>query len=92
MYIDFTFAHVITDIIKDPRNEVVGYKLENGEIISKGQALDLSKQGAIKGITEGVASQKDEFFRSIPQDEVSNLANLPTIQVGEYTGRENQME
>lgn len=91
MYIDFTFAHVITDIVKDPRNEVVGYKLENGEVISKGTALDLSRQGAIKGISEGVASHGDEFFRSIPNDELCNLSNLPTIQIGEYTGRDNQI-
>jgi hypothetical protein len=91
MYIDFTFAHVITDIVKDPRNEVVGYRLENGQVISKGEALDLSKQGAIKGISEGVANQKDEFFKSIPNEELCNLSNLPTIQIGEYTGRENQL-
>ncbi|QGU94274.1 DUF3892 domain-containing protein [Clostridium bovifaecis] len=80
MYIDFTFAHVITDLVKGPGNDIVGYRLENGDVISRGEAVDLSKQTAIKGISEGVYKQKDEFLKSIPHEELSNLLELPVIQ------------
>lgn len=82
MYIDFSFAHIITDVIRDPNTKnIIAYKLENGETISKGEALDLSKQTAIKGISEGVYNQRGEFFSSIPQDDLCNLAELPVIEV-----------
>lgn len=91
MYIDFTYAHVITDLVKDHEDNVVGYKLENGEVISKGEAVDLSKQGALKGISEGVYNQRDEFFTSVPKEELSNISHLPVIQNGEYIGRDNKI-
>ncbi|KYH29227.1 MULTISPECIES: DUF3892 domain-containing protein [Clostridium] len=80
MYIDFTFAHVITDLVKGPDNNITGYRLENGDVISKGEAIDLSKQGAIKGISEEVYKQKDEFLKSIPHEEFSNILELPVIK------------
>lgn len=86
MYMDFTFAHIITDLVRDPDNKnIIGYKLENGQIISKGEALDLSKQTAIKGISESVYNQRGEFFSSVPQDDLCNLTELPVIEVdGKY--------
>jgi len=81
MYMDFSFAHIITDIVRDPNKNIVGYRLENGQVISKGEALDLSKQTAIKGISEGVYNERGEFFSSVPQDELCNLTELPVIEV-----------
>ncbi|MFU0824673.1 DUF3892 domain-containing protein [Clostridium sp.] len=80
MYIDFTFAHVITDLVKGPSDDVIGYRLENGEVISKGEAVDLSRQGAVKGISEEVYKHQDEFLRSIPHEELSNILELPVIK------------
>ncbi|KOA18195.1 hypothetical protein CLHOM_30730 [Clostridium homopropionicum DSM 5847] len=81
MYMDFSFAHIITDIVRDPNNNIIAYKLENGQTISKGEALDLSKQTAIKGISEGVYNHRGEFFSSVPQDELCNLTELPVIEI-----------
>jgi len=87
MYMDFTFAHIITDLVRDPDNQsnIIGYKLENGQIISKEEAVTLSKQTAIKGISEEVYKNRGEFFSSVPQDEFCNLSELPVIEVdGKY--------
>lgn len=74
-------AHVITEVVKDSKGEITGYKLENGQVLSKMEAVDLAKQGAIRGVTTAVSKLGEEYLRSIPDGEQNNnLSNLPVIE------------
>lgn len=63
-------------------NKVTGYKLSDGQIVSKEQGIALAKAGEIKNI--GVATNKGtEYLRTLPDEkEGNNLGSLPTITEG----------
>ena len=44
-------THVISRVVKDNQGEITAYELENGEIVSKEQAVLLAKQGNISGVS-----------------------------------------
>ena len=62
---------------KDGR--VVGYRLTNGKILSKEEALAFARDGGIKGV--GIAERNGkEYLKSVPDDkEGNNLSNLESI-------------
>lgn len=73
-------AHVISRVAKDNQGEITAYELENGEIVSKEQAVLLAKQGNISGVSVSTSKKGEEFLKSLPdQDKSNNLDNLPVI-------------
>lgn len=71
-------AKEITALVKEG-GRTVGYKLSDGQILNKPQALALAKQGGIKGV--GIATnQGNEYLKSLPDaSENNNLGSLPSI-------------
>lgn len=73
-------ANEIVALVKD-KGKVSGYKLSDGNVVSKEQGISLARQGEIKGV--GIANRKgSEYLKSIPDDsENNNLGNLPSISM-----------
>ena len=73
-------SHVISRVAKDNGGEITAYELENGEIVSKEQAVLLAKQGNISGVLVSTSKKGEEFLRSLPDgDKTNNLDSLPVI-------------
>jgi len=73
-------THVISRVAKDSQGEITAYELENGEIVSKEQAVLLAKQGNISGVSVSTSKKGEEFLRSLPdQNKSNNLDSLPVI-------------
>ncbi len=71
-------AQKITALVKD-EGRVTGYQLSDGSVLDKPVAVNLARQGGIRGV--GVASRNgNEYLKSLPDDsEANNLGNLPAI-------------
>jgi hypothetical protein len=77
-------AHMITRVVKDNQGEITAYEFENGDIVSKEQAVMLAKQGSIGGVSISTSRKGEEFLRSLPDgDKRNNLDNLPVIDDNE---------
>jgi hypothetical protein len=77
-------AHMITRVVKDNQGEITAYEFENGDIVSKEQAVMLVKQGSIGGVSISTSKKGEEFLRSLPDgDKRNNLDNLPVIDDNE---------
>lgn len=73
-------AHMISRVVKDNSGEITAYEFENGEIVSKEQAVLLAKQGNIGGVSISKSKLGEEFLRSLPDgDKTNNLDSLPII-------------
>ena len=59
--------------------KVTGYKLSNGETVSKSEGVALAKAGEIRHV--GVATRNgNEYLRTLPDGrEGNNLGNLPSV-------------
>lgn len=70
-------AKEITALVKDS-GTVVGYQLNDGQILNKEDAILLARNGGIKGV--GIAeNQGTEYLKSLPDDsDANNLSNLPS--------------
>lgn len=71
-------AKNITAVVKHS-GEITGYKLSDGNVISKEEGIELAKAGGINGV--GIAHREgNEYLKSLPDDDESNnLSQLPTI-------------
>ena len=71
-------AKTIVALVKKS-GSVSGYKLSDGNVVSKQETVNLAKQGEIKGV--GIAHNDGvEYLKSIPDGtEANNLSNLPSI-------------
>ena len=58
---------------------VTGYKLSDGQVLSKEAGVSLARHGGIVGV--GIAIRNgSEYLKSLPDDsENNNLSNLPSI-------------
>ena len=84
MYNDQSLGYVIEGISRDDRGEINAYKLDNGEIVPKEQAVSMAKEGSIKGVSVVVSKNGEEFLRSLPDNDANNnLENLPNLEVQE---------
>jgi hypothetical protein len=71
---------MITGVVKDSGGEITAYEFENGDIVSKDQAVMLAKQGNIGGVSISTSKRGEEFLRSLPdQNKTNNLDSLPII-------------
>ncbi|MEG0542128.1 MAG: DUF3892 domain-containing protein [Angelakisella sp.] len=59
---------------------ISGYKLSDGEMVSKQEGVARAKQGDIAGV--GIAKREGtEYLKSLPdQTEKNNLGSLPTVE------------
>ena len=71
-------AKEITGLIKSG-GEITGYRLSDGQMVSKQEGVDMAKNGEIQGV--GVAHRKDsEYLKALPDGkEDNNLGNLPSV-------------
>lgn len=78
---DNNSANRIVAVGKDSDNEIVSYKLDNGEILSRDQAISMAKEGGLKGVSVAKSRKGEQYLRSLPDDDESNnLKNLPNIE------------
>ena len=68
----------IVGLVKEG-GRITGYQLSDHTIVEKQQAVDMAKQGQIRGV--GIAHRGDtEYLKSIPDgQENNNLSNLPAV-------------
>lgn len=77
-------SHMISRVVKDNSGEITAYEFENGDIVSKEQAVLLAKQGNIGGVSISTSRRGEEFLRSLPDGNKSNnLDSLPIINDNE---------
>lgn len=71
-------AKEIVALVKES-GKVTGYKLSDGQLLSKEEGVEAAKQGDIKGV--GVSSRKgNEYLKSLPDgNENNNLSSLPSV-------------
>ena len=71
-------AKEIVGLLKDS-GRVTGYKLSDGGILSKPEAVTLAREGGIKDV--GISARNgEEYLKSIPDGtESNNLSHLPTV-------------
>ncbi|MDP4144629.1 MAG: DUF3892 domain-containing protein [Bacillota bacterium] len=84
--------YVINNAVKSRQGDIIGYQLENGEIIMKEEAISLARQGAVRGLTGAINKKGGNFFRNLG-DELSQtdrnedieniLRNLPAVYENE---------
>ena len=73
-------SHYITSVLKSSNGEITGYQLENGQLISKAEGVDMAKQGLIEYVNVSVSKMGEEYLRSTPDEYAeNNLSNLPVI-------------
>ena len=71
----------ITGVVKHG-SRIVGYELSNGHQIDKNAAVQMAKDGEIKGVGVSVYKTGEEYVRSLPDDnESNNLSSLPVITI-----------
>jgi len=77
-------THMITRVVKDNQGEITAYEFENGDIVSKEQAVMLAKHGSISGVSISTSRKGEEYLRSLPDnDKSNNLDSLPVIDDNE---------
>ena len=71
-------AKEITSLVKQS-GRITGYQLSDGQVLDKAAAVQLAKQGGIRGV--GVAVNKGtEYLKSLPDEsDDNNLGNLPSV-------------
>ena len=71
-------AKQIVGLVKEG-GKVTGYKLSDQSLVSKSDAVQMAKQGEIRGV--GIAYRGNtEYLKSIPDGkENNNLSNLPSV-------------
>ena len=75
-----TDKNSITAIMKNS-GEIIGYKLSNGEQVTKERGVELAKAGSISGVSVATSRHGEEYLRSLrDDDESNNLGSLPIIE------------
>ncbi len=71
-------AKDIVALVKS-KGSVTGYKLSNGQIVSRDEGVEMAEHGEIRGV--GIAHKKDtRYLKSIPDGtDENNLGNLPSV-------------
>jgi len=69
-------AREIVSLIKE-QGRIQGYKLSDGQVLGKNEAVALARAGGIQGV--GIATRNgNEHLKSLPDStENNNLGNLP---------------
>lgn len=72
-------AKDIVALVKS-KGSVTGYKLSNGQTVSRDEGVHMAERGEIRGV--GVAHKKDtKYLKSLPDGtEDNNLSHLPSVK------------
>ena len=71
-------AKQIVALVKN-QGRVTGYKLSDGAVVNKQDAVALARQGGIQGVGIGIRSG-NEYLKSLPDSNQStNLSHLPSV-------------
>lgn len=73
----FRNSHIIQKVIKNNNDDIIAYKLENGEIIMKEEAISMASQGLINGVTVQADDKENEYLKSTAGD-ANNIINTET--------------
>ena len=81
-------AKEIVSLVKES-GKVTGYKLSDGQLLDKDKAVNLARQGGIRGV--GISSRNgSEYLKSLTDgQDANNLSNLRAIsstQIGDSNG------
>lgn len=73
-------AKQIVALVKE-RGKITGYKLSDGQTLSKADGIQMAKQGGIAGV--GISARKgNEYLKSLPDgSDNNNLSSLPSVSV-----------
>lgn len=71
-------AQAIVALVKE-NGRIRGYKLSDGRVLDKPEAVQLARDGGIEGV--GIATRNgNEYLKSLPDGtENNNLGNLPSV-------------
>lgn len=70
----------IVALIKDNDNAVTGYKLNNGELLTKHEAIERAAEGEINDVVIGTAKNGEQYLHGIPENTGGiDLQSLPSI-------------
>jgi hypothetical protein len=68
MQLGFRNSHIIQKVIKNNNDDIIAYRLENGEIIMKEEAVSMASQGLISGVTVKSDDEGNEYLGSSSED------------------------
>lgn len=84
MYIDTIHKHIINAVVKDDRGETVAYRIEDGEIVVKEQAVNMAKHGFINGVAISKSKNGEEYLEiNTSTGRINNVQSLPIINENE---------
>lgn len=70
----------ITGVKHDRDGEIFEYRLDNGQIVKKEDAVRLAEEGQISGVVVGVSKKGEKYLKGMPDgDQSNNLDTLPEI-------------
>lgn len=79
------FGKDIVALVTDEEGAVTGYKLNNGEMLSKEQAIERAAEGEINDVVIGTAKNGEQYLHGIPKDTGGrDLQSLPTIKENSF--------
>lgn len=71
----------IIKVKKNPQGDITDVMLENGNVYSIDEAINMAKHGIIEGVNVGRAKNGREFLRSNPNSLTNdNLDSITTFQ------------
>lgn len=70
--------YTIVAVKKGSNNEIIGYQLETGEVISKDEVVYLAKEGRLLGAQVSKSENSGEYTISLHEDvKYNTIDNLP---------------
>lgn len=54
--------HFVQKVVKNNNGDIIGYGLDNGEIIMQEEAVSMAAQGIITGLSIAVDENSDELY------------------------------
>ncbi|EJO5349144.1 DUF3892 domain-containing protein [Clostridium botulinum] len=79
------FGKDIVAIVRDEKDAVTGYKLNNGELLTKEQAIERAAEGEINDVVIGTAKNGEQYLHGIPESTGGiDLQSLPTIRQNSF--------
>ncbi|GAA0739569.1 DUF3892 domain-containing protein [Clostridium oceanicum] len=79
-YSGYNYQKDVVALIKDKNEAVIGYKLSDGEILSKEEAIKRAAEGEINDVVIGTSKNGDQYLHGIPEATGGiDLESLPII-------------
>ncbi|WP_251862463.1 DUF3892 domain-containing protein [Clostridium sp. Marseille-Q2269] len=79
------FGKDIVALVKDENDAVTGYKLNNGEVLTKEQAIERAAEGEINDVVIGTAKNGEQYLHGIPERTGGiDLQSLPNIKENSF--------